>query len=377
MKHPLRLLSHPALLVATSAALAVSGWAADFDSGSDGSYGPILVTTSTNLALPADGVLRCTTITVNANQTLRFIRNALNTPVVLLAQGDVTINGTLDVSGAESITAIGGTAGPGGFDGGHGGFGPSAPANRGGDGHGPGRGVNAANQLAAAYAAGAGANGRTYGNVLIVPLIGGSGGAGSNGNPGNGGGGGGGALLLASNTRIVVNGAINALGGYSYVGSGSGGSIRLVAPTGGGGGNLRAGGGSGAASGRVRIDTTDPLAFRNVSVSGTVTRGTRMFVWPAAQPALHLVSVAGQAIPPGTGAAVNFVLPPGSPAGQTVVLRGEGFAGEVPVQLVVTPEHSPSTSYDLILDAGANPPELAAPITLVEGEATRIHAWTR
>jgi hypothetical protein len=238
--------------------------------------------------------------------------------------------------------------------------------------------VNTEGQRHGVYAAASGANNRTYGNVLIVPLIGGSSGGGLDGNPGVGGGGGGGAVLIASNTGITVGGVVRANGGYGPYGGGSGGSIRLVAPTGGGGGNLSAEGGGGGGSGRVRIDCAEPLAFRNLSLGGAVTRGTRMFALPAGpQPALHIVSVAGQVIPVGAVAGVEFQLPAGSPATQTVVLRGEGFTGQVPVRLVVTPEHSPSAFFDLTLNGGANPPEVSAQITLIEGELTRISAWTR
>ena len=48
-----------------------------FLSGSDGSYGPMNITTNTVLDLPADGIFRCTSITVN--------ENALNARVKWLA----------------------------------------------------------------------------------------------------------------------------------------------------------------------------------------------------------------------------------------------------------------------------------------------------
>ena len=60
-----------------------------------------------------------------------------------------------------------------------------------------------------------------------------------------------------------------------------------------------------------------------------------------------------------------------------MVIRGEGFTGEVPVRLVVTPLHSASTIYDLILNGSANPPEVSATIILPEGQTTRIAVWTR
>ncbi|MBI2929529.1 MAG: hypothetical protein HYY24_28020, partial [Verrucomicrobia bacterium] len=237
MKRLVQLSCSAALTAWMPFGLATAAFAAGFDSGSNGSYGPINVTAPTTLDVPPDGIFHCTTITVTS--TLRFNRNALNTPVYLLATGDVLINGTINVSGGTGGGASARSGGPGGFDGGFGGFGDSAPANRGGDGHGPGRGRNQAGFTHAAYSKAAASNSEVYGNVLIVPLIGGSGGAGADGNPGGGGGGGGGAILIASNTRITVNGNIISDGGGG-TGWGSGGSIRLVAPTGSGGGGLYA-----------------------------------------------------------------------------------------------------------------------------------------
>ncbi len=351
--------------------------AADFSAGSDGTFGAITLANNANqvIDLPPDGILHCTTVTLGFNATLTFKRNALNTPVYLLATGAVLVNGTINVSGEAAGGAVAGRGGPGGFDGGNGGFGPSAPANRGGDGHGPGRGVNAAGLQHAAYATAAGGNTATYGNVLVVPMIGGSGGAGGNGNPGTGGGGGGGAILIASDLSITVNGVIYARSGNGS-GDGSAGAIRLVAPTGGGNGSLDVYSFTGGA-GRVRIDTTDPRAFRNLTVGGVATRGTRMFVFPDARPKLHLVEAAGQTIPPGAPAGVTVQLPAGSPTTQTVRLRGEGFSGIIPVRIVVTPEHSPSSFFDLDLNGSGNPPEVSTQVTLPIGEPTRIDAWTR
>lgn len=353
--------------------------AAEFSAGSDGSFGAInLANNATQVIdLPPDGVVHCTTVTLGFNAQLSFKRNALNTPVYLLAQGAVLLNpgSAIGVSGEAASGAVGGRGGPGGFDGGNGGFGPSAPANRGGDGQGPGRGVNVTGLGHAAHATAVGGNSSTYGNVLIVPLIGGSGGSGGNGNPGQGGGGGGGAILIASDVSITVNGTVYARSGNG-AGDGSAGAIRLVAPTGGGSGSLDVFSGSGGA-GRVRIDTTDPRAFRNLTVGGVATRGTRMFVFPDAKPKLHIVEAAGQAIPPGAPAGVTVQLPAGSPTSQTVRLRGEGFSGVIPVRIVVTPEHSPSSVFDLDLNGSGNPTEVSTQITLPIGEPTRIDAWTR
>jgi hypothetical protein len=183
---------------------------------------------------------------------LRFTTNALNTPVYLLATGDVTIDGTIDVSGSLGTNSLGGAGGPGGFAGGNP---PDSWGLPTGDGHGPGagRGGTTASVGPAGYGiGGVGSsiptnNGTTYGSPLLVPLIGGSGGGGrSDGQPRLGGGG---ALLIACNTRIDVRGIIAAMspspdyGGNSY-GCGSGGAIRLVAPVVAGAGTLNASGGA-------------------------------------------------------------------------------------------------------------------------------------
>ena len=118
--------------------------AADFVSGSDGSNGALNVTANTVLPLPADGILKYTTITVANGATLTFAKNALNTPVHLLATGDVQISGTIDVSSTAPVDGngrlIGGTGGPGGYDGGASGYFSPLNTRQAGSGQGPGAG---------------------------------------------------------------------------------------------------------------------------------------------------------------------------------------------------------------------------------------------
>src|SRR6185369_5583729 len=113
-----------------------------FDPGSNGSYGALNITTSTNLDLPTNGVFQCTTITIASGATLGFNRNSLNTPVILLATGDVNIEGIIDVSGEDGRVLVEGRGGPGGFDGGKAGFAESNP----GAGYGPGGGKGGVQQ---------------------------------------------------------------------------------------------------------------------------------------------------------------------------------------------------------------------------------------
>ena len=73
------------IVAAFSFATAWALQAQTFSSGSDGSYGPMIITNNTTLDMPADGIFHCTTITIASTFNLSFKRNLLNTPVFLLA----------------------------------------------------------------------------------------------------------------------------------------------------------------------------------------------------------------------------------------------------------------------------------------------------
>jgi hypothetical protein len=379
-------------LLAASAA----GWLpiqAQFQSGSNGSYGPLVVTAAdTTLDLPPDGVFHCTTIEVAAGRRLRFNRNALNTPVVLLATGDVTIAGEVIVSGARGTSLAGGQGGPGGFDGG-------APGSAGlpaGDGLGPGGGKagvfdgGAEGPGAASYSAQAvyspeSRRGAIYGSPLLLPVVGGSGGGGASGSPGWGGGGGGGALLIASATRIQLTGILWAVGGggfnSSVPNSGSGGGVRLVAPWVGGTGRIEAGGYGGDGSrgdGRVRIDALDraQLGIRIVpSAAGSV--GGVLVGAPSPLPRLDVIEAAGRTIPVDSGP-VNVVLPTGTPAAQTVRIRARDFGQTVAIRVVLTPDSGPGVAYDTQVDnTAANPAEVSVPVVFPVNVLTHVQVWTK
>ena len=74
----------------------VSPVQAQYDSGSTGADGPLDVATNTTIPLPPDGLFNYTTVNVQGGATLSFTANALNTPVKILASGDVTIDGTIN-----------------------------------------------------------------------------------------------------------------------------------------------------------------------------------------------------------------------------------------------------------------------------------------
>jgi hypothetical protein len=361
-----------------------------FSSGSDGSYGPLNITTNTVLTMPSNGVFHCTTINIASGATLTFQRNALNTPVYLLATSNVTISGVIEISGGLPSGRTPGSGGPGGFDGGFGGFFGSA----GGAGQGPGggSGEGSGGTIPAAMFSTAPpsyAGTKIYGNALLLPLIGGSGGAGFNGNPGPGGCGGGGAILIASSSSINIpsTGRIYSRGGgtfSAFSGGGSGGGIRLVAPSVSGTGILDCSALSGynqGSSGRIRIDATDRQSYRSLQVIPTtatvVTYGAEMIVFPLTTARLDIISAAGQAIPEGTGSAVQVTLPAGSSTNQTVVVQGRDFTNSIPLKLIVIPETTfAPTTITTNLTWSGNPSTINVPINLPVGIPTRIQAWT-
>jgi hypothetical protein len=297
-----------AAAISSMALLATSAQAA-VNSGSTGSDGALNPTVNTEVVLPASGVLNYTTVNIPVGVTVTFKRNTANTPVFILASGDVTIAGTIDIRGRDATATgtygdgvlgddgIPGVGGPGGFDGGRGGRDDvqlRPEIIRGGGGLGPGGGAGGleggdscnatgyyhylgtgGGHATVAYqsggynyncgAASITSSSKSYGSTLLQPLLGGSGGGGGRGGanfPGSGGGGGGGAVLIASSATLRLTGTINARGGDAggvaganaggYGAGGSGGAIRIVGATVTGNGGLYADGGCANVSNAAR-----------------------------------------------------------------------------------------------------------------------------
>ncbi len=220
-------------------------------------------------------VFKYTTINVPAGVTVTFINHPKGAPVVWLASGNVTINGTVNLNGAAGTnTNTYAKGGPGGFAGGIRFTGsPAASA-----GSGPGGGHRGCWAASAGHAqiglsGDSVSGGGTYGSPTLLPLIGGSGGGGTTCDSSSyyGGGGGGGAILIASSGIITGSGSILADGGPrggNFSGHGSGGGIRLIAGAISGNCTLRARGGDTAAtlgSGRIRLETSDGTQPQGVS----------------------------------------------------------------------------------------------------------------
>lgn len=254
---------------------------------SDGSLGEFHPTSNVTLPLPADGILNYSSVYIPPGVTVRFTRNAGNTPVILLSQGDILVEGTILVS------ANGRLGGPGGGDGGVKGVGidVQGPGET-GDGPSPGTGGGAMQDFvgSAGGAGGLATDGLnpvrwigplpgSGGSAVSFPEAicdrGGSGGGGGGGwfkftalSGGDGGGGGGGIVAASSHGSILVHGAIRANGangGTSFAnafgwggpgGGGSGGIIDLQADSISISGILEATGGAGG--GISTVPSNDP-----------------------------------------------------------------------------------------------------------------------
>jgi len=150
---------------------------------------------------------------------VKFKNHPSRAPVVWLVQGDVQVNGIIDLNG-ETRTGfdarINAEPGPGGFRGG------AETDVSVGNGFGPGGGGGGffGYSYGGQYAG-------VYGNPEVLPLIGGSGSIGQAGYDG-----GGGAILIASAGTVTINGRImsNGRGGDNPTpNSASSGAVRIIA----------------------------------------------------------------------------------------------------------------------------------------------------
>ena len=350
-----------------------------FDSGSTDADGAFSPTVNTTLQLPPSGIFNFTTVNIPSGVTVTFTKNTTNTPVVILASGNVTIAGSINLNATSAISTgtsgdgnlgddgIPGTGGPGGYDGGAGG----TPTNkRGGDGLGPGGGLGTSSNVNGNNNGGGGAGhtnaggnssgatgGPAYGSTLLLPLVGGSGGGGGTGGSffsAAGGGGGGGAILIASSGTVSITGSILANGGGGgntggsgcggAGGGGSGGAIRIAATTisgngtinavAGGGGPNNCGtysGGGGGSTGRIRLEAEimQRTATSNPGHSFSSAPGP---VFVSGLPTLSITRVAGVDAPAQPTGNADITLPVSTPNPVTVEFATTG----VPVGNTVT-----------------------------------------
>lgn len=360
-----------------------------FVSGSTGADGAFNPAANIEVQLPASGVFNYTTVNIPAGVTVTYKKNAANTPVYILATGDVTIAGNIKVDGksvvyANPVTATPGAGGPGGYDGGYGG-GTSQP---GGKGLGPGGGAGGPSTqyymgggggyatAGGTFTTNHGVGGPAYGTARLIPLIGGSGGGGAAGSASAsnyGGGGGGGAILIASSTTITIAGSVTANGGDAYSaigGGGSGGAIRLIGTTITGTGTISAKGGSVASNnrggqGRIRLEATT-----NTFIPGTdpqYTYGQPGSVFPASVPNLKINTIAGitvPASPTGAYAQPDILLPNTTVNPVAVTISASNIPVGTTVAVTVTPQFGSATSVNGTLSGTTAASTALASVTL-------------
>lgn len=363
----------------------------NFNSGSTGADGAFSPTANQTIQLPETGIFNFTTVNIPSGVTIKFLPNSQNTPVTLLASGNVTIAGLLVVDGENGFTnGMGGGGGPGGFRGGESGLIIDSFPGKTGDGPGGGgfggsnNGTNAGGGGGGGYSiAGSNANpngnpnfliglgGPGYGTSSLLPLIGGSGGGGGGASVnyrGGSGGGGGGALIIASSGTITLSGGITSKGGNGNQaqvggggGGGSGGAIRLISNiiTGSGIIDVRGGaaggiyytgspGGAGA-RGFIRVETYNYSAFNpNVySVPMNITYPNPVTLLNS--PLLRIVQIGGVQVPLTAKGSLQSAPDITIPSAQTNPVAVQVQASDIPldsvVQVVVTPVSGSRTTF--------------------------------
>lgn len=401
----------------------VAAPAVAFDSGSTGSDGALAPNVDTEIILPADGVLNYTSIDIPTGVTVRFARNALNTPATLLVAGNATIAGSIDVSGLGAPDSNGagngnvaddglpGIGGPGGYQGGLAGTIDTVPANArvAQAGIGPGGGRPSPTTTTNCHGGGGsfgtqgGASGcgniqsNTYANADLLPMVGGSGGAGGNGFQslgGGGGGGGGGALLIAVSGTLNVIGSLNANGGAGGIvgnnhnaggtpgGGGSGGAIRLVATTLTGNGPISAAGGLGGrwansnpnpfgGAGRIRLEAE--TLTRTASTNPPFTQGLPGDLFVAGLPTIRISAVAGQAAPAEPTGNADIILPTDAPNPVAIELATTNVPLGTTISVIVSPPHgAPTTSISSGLQGTVGSATATASATLPDGPSVLL-----
>ena len=339
---------------------------------SDGSDGALNITTNTVIDLtqavtgnwtnagtgtgvydPAQWavVFKYSSVNIASGATVTFNNHYANPPVIWLVESNVTVNGTLSLSGSAGTEIIPSafvpsSPGPGGFRGG-----PWQNNVGGGDGLGPdGGGINGGSPNVSGGYSG------SYGNAQILPLIGGSGASWVNYCGEGSGPAGGGAILIAAGSTVTVNGIINAAGGSGTTNScnpsfGAGGAIRIVANQVLGTGSINA-----AVGGRTRIEAN------SLSSQIVVTPNVNL-VAPASSPAIvpaggsptvNIVSVAGLNAPADPQAnldsAPDIGLQTNGPV--TVVLQTQNVPTTGNVALRVVPVYGASWTTNASLVSG-------------------------
>jgi hypothetical protein len=369
-------------------------------------------------------VFKYSTIDVPAGVIVTFKNHPSGAPVVWLSQGNVTINGIVNLDGQTALATDAAQTrregGPGGWAGGQPGH--SGMALLRSTGHGPGA-TNYEGVVGSCADAGAPAShvalaggvlvnsalSKIYDNQLpyASPLHGGSGGGTSSNIASEGGGGGGGAILIAcgeddlpgmevlslgTGTVVRALGGSGATGGEFGGGGGSGGTIRLRAE------QLSVAAGSALdvrsglrtsgcdnnrdANGRVRIEF-------DVATNGlpTFTGETALYVpqfvnvasplFPPIEPMLRIVSIDGVAAPDDPLAGILTTdLAIDDLSAVVVAIEAENLpAGNHDVQVRVTPARGGITTATATLTESGGVWSGSTTVTFAQGRSEVQLRW--
>lgn len=322
-------------------------------------------------------VFKYESVVIRTGATVTFDNHSSGAPVVWLVEGDVTIESgaVLDLEGKYGASGLvqPTEAGPGGFRGGlrkistyvvnSGGYGPGGGVYTDGD-----AGCAGSYATLGGLPSGLSYSPSTYGNVQVLPLIGGSGGAGSRQTYFSNGGGGGGAILIVAQGTITVDGSITAEGGaaQSRGGGGSGGAIRLIAEELAGVGTLSAIGGTSPSgftggNGRIRLEAnTVGHSWSILPRTSAFAPDVPLLIWPPdTAPTVQITSVASSAVPAnptGSTSLPDFTLV--GTTGFEVFLQTVNAAATAVVELKLVRKHG----ADLVLPAVLDPPGQTGPI---------------
>jgi hypothetical protein len=294
-------------------------------------------------------VFKYSSVNIRSGVAVDFANHPSHAPVVWLVNGDVTITGSLRLNGNSgtlpSQTPTLSEPGPGGFRGGGGDPRSDSPLRS--SGFGPGGALDDHGQYGPGQA-------RAYGNLMILPLIGGSGGSGGTYN----GSAGGGAILIAASGTITITGDITANGGNNgsaFYKAGSGGAIRLVADQILGSGALRAV--STVNPGRIFLQGSVVSSTLTVDPIATVVPPEPLSIWPGERnPVVRVLSIGGKAAPADPKAAleVNRLADVTlfDSASATILLETKNFPVNGVVQVFIKPRQGPPTTVQATFVAG-------------------------
>lgn len=102
-----------------------------------------------------------------------------------------------------------------------------------------------------------------------------------------------------------------------------------------------------------------------------------MLVFPNPQPRLDIIEAASMTIPEGSGPVI-LQLPFGSSPNRKIKVQARDFNAEVPITVVLTPDHGTPLSHAAkINNAASNPASVTVDVVLPVNEQTTVHVYSK